>query len=179
MGKKSNDLSGHALILDKNELTVQRLSAELKGNSMKYPKQGSCEFVPPKYSKITLENIKGACKAHYRENLTTCNILASEQEPSFFSVGSNSKLQSHVCLLYHTRVWKVHPFRNVRIRSISKPATTQKIPEECYFTRCCISSQHNEKYSVFCGTKKPFSSRYVQIWEDHQTCRKQNFQCWG
>ena len=137
------------------------------------------QFVPPEYSKITLENIKGACKAHYRENLTTCNILASEQEPSFFSVGSNSKLQSHVCLLYHTRVWKVHPFRNVRIRSISKPATTQKIPEECYFTRCCISSQHNEKYSVFCGTKKPFSSRYVQIWEDHQTCRKQNFQCWG
>ena len=76
-----------------------------------------------------------------------------KQEPSFFSVGSNSKLQSHVCLLYHTRVWKVHPYRNVRIRSISKPATTQKIPEECYFTRCCISSQHNEKYSVFCGTK--------------------------
>ena len=44
-----------------------------------------------------------------------------------FSVASNSKLQSHLCSLYNTRVWKVYPFRNVRITSISKSATLQKM----------------------------------------------------
>ena len=70
------------MILDKSELIAQRLSAEPKGNSMKYAKQGPREFVPFEYSEVTLENIKRACKVHYRENLTTCDILASEQGPS-------------------------------------------------------------------------------------------------
>ena len=82
-GKNSlNDHFGHGLILDKSELIAQRLSAEPKGNSMKYAKQGPREFVPSEYSEVTLENIKRACKVHYRENLTTCDILASEQGPS-------------------------------------------------------------------------------------------------
>ena len=49
---------------------------------MKYSKQGPCEFVLFEYSEITLENIKRVCKVHYRKNLTTCEILASEQGPS-------------------------------------------------------------------------------------------------
>ena len=77
----SNDLFGHGLILDKSELIAQCLSAEPKGNSMKYVKQGPRGFVPFEYSEVTLENTKRACKVHYRENLTTCNILASEQGP--------------------------------------------------------------------------------------------------
>ena len=75
----SNDLFGHGLILDKSELIAQRLSAESKGNSMKYAKQGPREFVSFEYSKVTLENIKRTCKVHYREHLTTCDIVASEQ----------------------------------------------------------------------------------------------------
>ena len=78
----SNDFFDHGLILDKSELIAQRLSAEPKRNSMKYLKQGPCEFVLFEYSEITLENIKRVCKVHYRENLTTCEILASEQGPS-------------------------------------------------------------------------------------------------
>ena len=78
----SNDLFGHGLILDKSELIAQRLRVETKGNSMKYAKQGQREFVPFECSKVTLENIKRACKVHYRENLTTCDILASEKGPS-------------------------------------------------------------------------------------------------
>ena len=70
------------LILDKSEIIGQRLSAEPKGNSMKYVKQGPREFVPFDYSEVTLENVKRACKVHYQENLTTCDILASEQGPS-------------------------------------------------------------------------------------------------
>ena len=67
------------MILDKSELSAQRLSAESKGNSMKYAKQGPREFVPFEYSEVTLENIKRAGKVHYGENLTICDILASEQ----------------------------------------------------------------------------------------------------
>ena len=82
-GKNSwNDLFGHSLILHKSELIAQRLSVEPKGNSMKYAKQGPREFVPFEYSEVTLENIKRAFKVHYRENLTTCDILTSEQGPS-------------------------------------------------------------------------------------------------
>ena len=55
-----------------------------------------------------------------------------------FSDGSNSKLQSYLCSLYNATVWKIYPFRNVTIGSISKPATTQKNAEECYFTHCYI-----------------------------------------
>ena len=33
------------------------------------------------YSEVALENINRACKVHYRENLTTCDILAFEQGP--------------------------------------------------------------------------------------------------
>ena len=40
------------------------------------------EFAPFEYSEVTLENIKRAFKAHYRENLTTCDIVAFEQGPS-------------------------------------------------------------------------------------------------
>ena len=43
----------------------------------------------------------------------------------------------------------------------------QKNVKECYFTQCYIFNQHIKKYSVFCGAKKPFSSRYAKIWEDH------------
>ena len=50
--------------------------------------------------------------------------------------------------------------------------------EKCYFTQCCISNQHSKKYSVFCCVKKPFCSRCVGIWEDHQICGKQHSRWW-
>ena len=78
----SNDLFGHGLILDKSEIIAQRLSAEAKRINMKCVKQDPREFVPFEYSEVALENIKHACKSHYRDNLLTCDILASEQGPS-------------------------------------------------------------------------------------------------
>ena len=68
----SNDLFGDGLILDKSELIAQLLSAEPKENNTKYIRQGPREFVSFEYREVTLENIKRACKVHYRENLTTC-----------------------------------------------------------------------------------------------------------
>ena len=148
-------------------------------NSMKYAKQGPRKFMPLEYGEVTLENIKRACESLLLGKFDNLWYTRFRARTIFFSVESNSKLKSHLCSLYHTRTWKVYPFRNIRIRSILKPATTQKNAEEYYFTQCCICSQHSEKYSVFCGAKKPFSSRYVEIWEEHQTCRKENSQCGG
>ena len=74
----SNDLFGHGLIIDKSEVIAQRLSAEPKGNSMKYAKQGEREFVLFEYREVALENIKRACKVYYLENLANCDILASK-----------------------------------------------------------------------------------------------------
>ena len=48
---------------------------------MKYGKEGPREFVPYEFDEVTLENIKIACRAHYREDLA-CDVLASEQGPS-------------------------------------------------------------------------------------------------
>ena len=78
----SNDLLGHGLILDKSKLISRRLSVKPKGNSIKSAKYDLREFVLFEYSKVTLENIKRGCKVHYRENLTTCDILISDQGPS-------------------------------------------------------------------------------------------------
>ena len=77
-------------------------------------------------------------------------------------------------MLYNARVWKVYPFRSVRNVNVrnNKANPDTKECEECYFTECFISSQQCEKYNIFCGAKKPFRSRYVEIWEDHQTCGK-------
>ena len=57
-------------------------SAEPKGNSIKYAKQRPREFVSFEYSEVALENIKSACKFHYRENLAMRDILTSEQGTS-------------------------------------------------------------------------------------------------
>ena len=79
----SNDLYGHGLILDKIELIAQRLSAEPKGNSVEACEtEGPRDSVPFEYSEVALQNIKRTCKVCYRENLTACDILASNQGPS-------------------------------------------------------------------------------------------------
>ena len=87
--------SGHnfkiAAILDKEELTVQRLSSELTGKNPKYSPIGAREFVPFCYPTFTLENIKKACIDHY-QNMdqcvvhASCDVLATDRGPSCSSV---------------------------------------------------------------------------------------------
>ena len=122
----SNILFGHGLILDKSEPIAQRLSAEPKGNSINHAKQDPREFVPLEYSEVTLENIKYACKVLYWKNLTNCDILASEQGP--YPVLGWIKFQASKSFMFALLCQSgiAYPFRNVRFRSISKPATTQK-----------------------------------------------------
>ena len=67
------------LIFDEKLTNAKGLfSAETKGSRMKYVKRSSCEFSSFEYVRATPENIKRASEVHYLEDLTICDILASE-----------------------------------------------------------------------------------------------------
>ena len=76
-------------ILKKEEIIVQRLSAEVTGKAQKYSRVGPREFVPYEHDEISISNIKYACMKHFastiEENME-CDILAGEQGPSCSSV---------------------------------------------------------------------------------------------
>lgn len=57
-GKKGGRVS-HA-ILAREEVVIQRLSAEVSGKAQKYSRIGPREFLPYDYEEVTLANIKTA-----------------------------------------------------------------------------------------------------------------------
>ena len=69
-----------------DELTVQRLSAEVAGKAQKYTRIGPREFVPfDESEEMTIGNIKSACERHFLPRIgknLVCDILAGEQGPS-------------------------------------------------------------------------------------------------
>lgn len=70
---------------EKEELIVQRLSAEVHGKAQKYSRVGPREFVEFSDMEMTVENIKNACTAYYRKSVgpgMVCDILAGDQGPS-------------------------------------------------------------------------------------------------
>ena len=68
------------------ELTVQRLSANVSGKAQKYSRMGPREFVPfPEKLEFNIDNIKSACLKHFAPTIASdvvCDILAGEQGPS-------------------------------------------------------------------------------------------------
>eukprot|EP00794_Sanderia_malayensis_P002412 gene2412-2781_t len=72
------------------ELTVQRLSADVSGKAQKYTRMGRREFVPfGEDIEFSLENIKRACEKHFVQKLgkdIECDVVASEQGPSCKSI---------------------------------------------------------------------------------------------
>ena len=48
----------------KNELAVQRLSAEVVGKAQKYTRIGPREFVPLEKEDLTIDSIKFVCERH-------------------------------------------------------------------------------------------------------------------
>ena len=86
-GKKGGRVSHD--ILAREEVVIQRLSAEVSGKAQKYSRIGPREFVPYDYEEVTLANIKTACKKHFSSiigNDMLCDILAGEQGPSCYSL---------------------------------------------------------------------------------------------
>ena len=77
---------GAGVILQRGELTVQRLSSKVSGKAQKFSRIGAREFVPfADYEDITLPNIKLACEKHFLPTVgksVTCDVLAGEQGPS-------------------------------------------------------------------------------------------------
>ena len=68
-----------------DELTVQRLSAEVAGKAQKYTRIGPREFFPfDESEEMTIGNIKSACKRHFLPRIgknLVCDVLAGEQGP--------------------------------------------------------------------------------------------------
>ena len=59
----------------------------MSGKQQKYSRVGPREFVAYEYEEVTAENIKAACRKHFKPKLgTVCDILAGEQGPSCKSV---------------------------------------------------------------------------------------------
>jgi hypothetical protein len=56
---------GMASILEREELTVQQLSATVSGKAQKYERVGAGQFVPFHFPELTIENIKNACTIHF------------------------------------------------------------------------------------------------------------------
>ena len=74
-------------ILQKEEIVIQRLSAEVSGKAQKYSRVGAREFVPYEYDEMTVKNIKTACTRHFTlGQRMICDVLAGEQGPSCSSV---------------------------------------------------------------------------------------------
>ena len=70
-------------ILAREEVVIQRLSAEMSGKAQKYSRIGPREFVPYDYEEVTLANIKSACKKHFASiigNDMLCNISLLESK---------------------------------------------------------------------------------------------------
>jgi hypothetical protein len=69
----------------KDEITVQRLSADVSGKQQKYSRIGAREYVPFEYEEVTFDNIVLACEKHFEKKVDkgmVCDILAGERGPS-------------------------------------------------------------------------------------------------
>ena len=68
-----------------DELTVQRLSAQVSGKAQKYSRMGPREFAPfPEDMDFDIENIKNACAKYFSPSIgkdVVCDVLAAEQGP--------------------------------------------------------------------------------------------------
>ena len=86
-GKKTDSVGKHK-ILQRKELVVQRLSAEVSGKAQKYTRVGPCEFVSYQDhdGEITIEGIKDACEEHFALEDMSCDIFASDLGPSCMSL---------------------------------------------------------------------------------------------
>ena len=69
---------------DREELTIQHLSANVHGNAQKYSRVGPREFVDFSNLEMMVENIKNACTDHFNSIGAgmVSDILAGDQGPS-------------------------------------------------------------------------------------------------
>ena len=73
-GGKKNEKGN---ILERQELVVQRLSAEVSGKAQKYTRVGPREFVQYDEEELSIEGIKAACENtfHLHWNVKDCHAM--------------------------------------------------------------------------------------------------------
>ncbi|CAB3996244.1 Retrovirus-related Pol poly from transposon TNT 1-94 [Paramuricea clavata] len=93
-GTKKN--SSGVQILERESITVQRLSAVVSGKAQKYARVGARESVPYEYDEVTVENIKRACLGYFDvgevkqiPNLSLVHVRFVEREERVAKVEAN------------------------------------------------------------------------------------------
>ena len=103
--------------------------------------------------------------------MTTYDILAYEQGPSYSWLDQIPSFKViYVCFI-RPESGKSIPSETLELNIFQSQPQRKKMRKSVISHS--VVSQHSEKYSVFCGATKPFSSRYVEIWEDHQSRREE------
>lgn len=111
MGQSSEEAGGSA----SGFLTVQRLSANVEGKCQKYTRIGPLTMVPLG-CEATLQNIKAACKQHFKVPNLECDVLAGERGPSYTEV---SQIKN----------WKVLHVRFVESLGLPTASTSQQVQQ--------------------------------------------------
>ena len=75
--------------MQKGEIVMQRLSAEVSGKAQKYNRHGPREFGSFAEEELSIPAIKNACEKHFRALMSqglVCDVLAGDQGPLCSSV---------------------------------------------------------------------------------------------
>ena len=111
-------------ILERQELVVQRLSAEVSGKAQKYTRVGPREFVQYDEEELSIEGIKAACEKHLSPSLErkglSSDVLAGEQGPPCHSMKHTTDLKViHVRFIKSSSTPDSRPIANdLRIKFI-------------------------------------------------------------
>jgi hypothetical protein len=131
-------------ILDRKELVVQRLSAEVSGKAQKYTRVGPREFVTYLDGELTIEGIKDACERHFALEEMSCDILASDQGPSCTAMEHIPDLKViHVRFIQPTsKVKKSHKSHN------HQPIHVSSVPSQLFSHRVNHENEmhHSESF---------------------------------
>ena len=136
-GKKKEDGSSGLC----GSLTVQRLSGNVEGKCQKYSRIGPLTLVTLE-KEATLENIKAACKEHFKTSLE-CDVLAGERGPSYTDA---SQIQNwkviHVRFVETSSVTLVNDSQHREIESLHRRESVHESePEE-------TNDQHHKNSST-------------------------------
>ena len=74
----------------KDEIIVQRMSADVTGKQRKYSRIGAREYVPFDYEELSFENVVKACEKHFRSKVDKDMACVYETFP-------NTGLKSVLC----------------------------------------------------------------------------------
>ena len=141
---------------------------------MKYAKQGPREFVPFEYSEVTLQKYQTCLQSSLLEkfdNLWYRYSPLSKDHPACSRLDQIPNFKVIYVRFIITESRKSISSETLQLDPFESRLQHKKCRRMLFRTVLYLqSAQRKENQLLWC--QKAFSSRYVEIWEDHQTCRK-------